>query len=111
MVCNDRPGPDWIAGMVMEVLGPVKYIIETEDGLQWKRHADQLKNWLPSISPALSEVIPESLADEAEAPLEDSPNGSVTESEPTVEAGNNEPDPPASTIPPSIAAPVPRYPQ
>ena len=38
MVRNVRPGPDWIAGTVLEVLGPVTYIVETEDGSKWKRH-------------------------------------------------------------------------
>ena len=63
MVRNLRPGPD---GTVMEVLGPVTYIIEVEDGSRWKRHADQLKNWLPSSPTAPSESIPESLADESD---------------------------------------------
>ena len=34
------------------MLGPVTYIVEIEDGRQhWKRHTDQLKDWLaPTIS-------------------------------------------------------------
>ena len=71
MMRNVHPGPDLIAGTVVEVLSPVTYIVETEDGSRWKHHADHLKDWLLSISPALSEVVSESLADEAEAPLED----------------------------------------
>ena len=30
-------------GVVIEVLGPVTYVVETEEGLHWKRHVDQLK--------------------------------------------------------------------
>ena len=52
LVRNHRPGPDWIPGTIIEVLGPVTFIVETEDGGQrWKRHIDQLKDWLaPTIS-------------------------------------------------------------
>ena len=57
MVRNLRPGPDWVSGTVVEVLGPVTYIIEVEDGSRWKRHADQLKDWLPSSPTAPSESI------------------------------------------------------
>ena len=42
MAQNLRPGPNWVTGTVVEVLGPVTYIMETEDGSRWKRHADQL---------------------------------------------------------------------
>ena len=45
---NLRPGPDWIPSTIIEVLGPVTYIVETDDGLRWKRHANQLKDWLSS---------------------------------------------------------------
>ena len=36
--------------VITEVLGPVVFVVETEEGLYWKRHADQLKDWLPLIS-------------------------------------------------------------
>ena len=45
---NLRPGPDWIPSTIAEVLGPVTYIVATDDGLRWKRHANQLKDWLSS---------------------------------------------------------------
>ena len=56
LVCNHRDGPDWIPAMLVEVLGPVTYIVETDDGNRWKRHADQIKNWLSSIPRVTSET-------------------------------------------------------
>lgn len=44
---NLRPGPEWVPSTILEVLGPVTYIVETDEGLRWKRHADQLKHWVP----------------------------------------------------------------
>ena len=46
---NLRPGPDWIRGTIVEVLGPVTYIVEVDGGQRWKRHIDQLKDWLAPI--------------------------------------------------------------
>ena len=37
---NLRAGPEWVLSTVVEVLGPVTYIIETDEGLRWKRHAN-----------------------------------------------------------------------
>ena len=45
---NLRPGPDWVPSKIVEVLGPVTYTIETDGGQRWKRHADQIKDWLAS---------------------------------------------------------------
>ncbi len=39
-----HPDPDWIPGIIAEVLGPVTYVIETDEGQRWKRHADQIKS-------------------------------------------------------------------
>ena len=33
---NLRAGPEWFLSTVVEVLGPVTYIIETDEGLRWK---------------------------------------------------------------------------
>jgi len=46
MARNLQPGPDWIPGTIAEVLGPVTYIIETDEGQRWKRHTDQIKSWI-----------------------------------------------------------------
>ena len=34
LVWNHRPGPDWIPGTIIGVLGPVTFIVEIEDGGQ-----------------------------------------------------------------------------
>ena len=65
MVLSLRPGPDWIPGTVVEVLGPVTYMVKTDEGHLWKRHADQLKSWVEPLpvtdsDPTLDiEVLPE----------------------------------------------------
>ena len=58
---NMRPGPAWIPGTIVDVLGSVTYVVETETGQQWKRHADQLKNWLPRDSPSTLDVNSEGI--------------------------------------------------
>ena len=58
---NMRPGPAWIPGTIVEVLGPVTYVVETETGQRWKRHADQLKDWLPRDSPSTLDVDSEGI--------------------------------------------------
>ena len=38
----------------MEVLGPVTYVVDTDTGLRWKRHTDQIKEWIaakPRVEP------------------------------------------------------------
>ena len=45
------PGPDWIPGTIVEVLGSLTFIVEIQDGRRWKRQFEQLKDWLaPTIS-------------------------------------------------------------
>ena len=39
MVRNLRPGCDWVPGIVVELLGPVSYVVQK----LWKQHVDQLK--------------------------------------------------------------------
>ena len=46
MARNLHLGPNWVPSTVVEVLGPVTFIVETEAGFRWKRHADQLKDCL-----------------------------------------------------------------
>ena len=41
-----RPGPDWVPATIVEKLGPVTYTVETRDQQYWKRHADQLKEFM-----------------------------------------------------------------
>ena len=45
MARNVRPGPNWIPATIVEVQGPVTYLVETDDRQVWKRHLDQLKEF------------------------------------------------------------------
>ena len=56
-VRNHCAGPDWVTATIVEVLEPVTYIVETESGQRWKRHADKMKEWL---LPPHSLITPES---------------------------------------------------
>ena len=49
MVRNLRRGPTWVPGIVAEVLGPITYLVDTDEGQRWKRHADQIKSWISPI--------------------------------------------------------------
>ncbi len=71
MIRNHRPGPDWIPGTVVEVLGPVTYIVDTDEGQRWKRHADQLKNWI-TPTPRIQAESSHS-RDKEESPFPESP--------------------------------------
>jgi len=39
---NFRPGPKWMPGVIVEVLGPLSYQVKLNDGRMIKRHADHL---------------------------------------------------------------------
>ena len=58
-------GPDWIPATVIEVLGPVTYTVETEQGYKRKWHAYQMKNWLNFVSP-FAQAPSETVSDELE---------------------------------------------
>ena len=36
-------------GTILEVLGPVLYTVETEEGKRWKRHTHQIKGWIAPV--------------------------------------------------------------
>ena len=78
-----RPGLGWIPSIVTEVLGPVTYVVETEEGLHWKRHADQLKDWLPPVSledpNRVSEETQDSVAEDLPIELSMVPAGSASD--------------------------------
>ena len=40
---NFRTGPPWTAGVVVERLGPLTYLVQVNSGLFWRRHIDQLR--------------------------------------------------------------------
>ncbi len=43
MARNLRPGAPWIAGVVIERLGPLTYLVQVDNGQLWKRHLDHLR--------------------------------------------------------------------
>ena len=60
MAQNLRPGPDWIAGTIVERLGPLSYLVEMETKQFWKRHADHLKEVSDStLKQTEFEVVPD----------------------------------------------------
>ena len=42
MAKNLRPGPKWIPAVIVERLGPLSYLVETNDYDLWRRHVDLL---------------------------------------------------------------------
>ena len=43
MARNYRDGDKWVPGVVIERKGPLSYTIQTESGMLWRRHIDQLR--------------------------------------------------------------------
>ena len=71
MARNVRPGPNWVPATILEVLGPVTYLVETtEDRQLWKRHLDQLKEF---------EVVQPTETSQNEIPF--NPSSELSESE------------------------------
>lgn len=52
-----------LAQLVELVLGPITYIVETEEGICWKLHADQLKQWVSLCSDANLKVLQKGSSD------------------------------------------------
>ena len=42
LVRNHQDGPEWVPSTIVEVLGPVTYIVETDGKQRWKQHADHI---------------------------------------------------------------------
>ena len=49
MAKNFRAGPDWVPATIVARLGPLSYLVETQDKLVWRRHVDHVK--LRTVSP------------------------------------------------------------
>ena len=93
----------------MEVLGPVTYMVDTDQGQRWKRHADQLKTWLPSL-PASSpeaDVEPPQHAEDLSQDLPEEPPNETDTPASTEECST----PSKSPSPPSTELVAPRYPR
>ena len=45
MVKNMPPGstPKWIPGLIVEIRGPLSFLVDVGDGKRWRRHIDHLK--------------------------------------------------------------------
>lgn len=70
LVRNHRDGPDWIPGTIIEVLGPVTYIVQTDKGHKWKRHTDQIKDWLNSTPRVSSDTTLDSTSHNADPQMD-----------------------------------------
>ena len=83
MVRDYRSGTNWIPAVVVEVLGPVTYIVETDTGQRWKRHLDQIKNWIPQV---VADSTTESMDETSDAgfDLHESPVDTPDTDSPTV---------------------------
>ena len=110
---NLRTGPEWVLSTVVEVLGPVSYIIETDEGLRWKRHANQLKDFLSrslttpgNVSGNTSGTVNDELP--VELPSDSEEEIAAEVAEPQVEESEARTE---STSPPNPDTSHPRYPQ
>ena len=96
-----RPGPDCVPAVITEVLGPVTYVVETAEGLHWKRHADQLKDWLPPVSledpDRVSEETRDSVAEDLPIELSMAPAESASDETAETDAENSASPPESSS--------------
>ena len=106
MVRNLHQGPHWFLCTAVEVLGQVTYVVEMEDGQQWKRHVDQFKTWLhySQFEPVMDSVLQQVAEDLSTEPSADS---SETETPSPAEESSTFPDP---SSPGGSEMVTPRYP-
>ena len=88
-----QKGP-WVQGKVLEALGPCSYLIQLEDGRQWRRHVDHLKLLGPAVP---DEVITYPTSPPTEA------------STPPTTASSDTTSVPAPRYPRRVRKPVQRY--
>lgn len=121
MARNYRSGPDWIPATVVSKLGPLSYLLETEDKQLWRRHIDQVKsraNSPVSPSPTVPEAVPDSVWEApASGPTDPEPESETGHQSPVPEPVEQEPDSGDNGTPSSadsVVAPTQesgRYPQ
>ena len=130
LVRNHHDGPDWILGTIIEVLGPVTYLVETDSGQKWKRHTDQIKDWL-SPAPRVAQETEQQNSDtdtfdtasEVSSPADDptdssssgepgagTPNGHASTESPLVTEETSPPEAEQSTTTTSSGTIPRRYP-
>lgn len=95
MARNLRPGPDWVPATILEVQGPVTYLVETDDKQVWKRHLDQLKEFeerrqTPEVSSEDSEFPSVPLSPEPELPTAESELPELAADSPELESNDQD---------------------
>ena len=81
----------WCLLLIVEVLGSVTYVVETEQGQRWKWHADQLKDWLPIVPATTSGSASEDISDHSIFDSEDVPEEPAIEPSDLVEPEPTDP--------------------
>ena len=73
MVRNNRPGPTWIPGEIVQKLGPVTYLVDVYGDRPWKCHIDQVKERVESPSAVTPTSGPRQLVEEESSEVDLSP--------------------------------------
>ena len=111
LVLDFRQGHSWTSAIISRVLGPVTYLVETVDGLKWKRHTDQIKSLLkPLIAPGSSDDSTDVSPDPAVTTPPAPPNESDVPHDETPQDDTHEDDPPDDPPDDENPEPVRRYP-
>ena len=98
MVRNHHEGPDWIPATVIEVIGPVTYLVETDRGQRWK----DMQNSNPEVDSDTFETASEVSSSGTDPSMEDPADSSLPE-EPrtgTPDSHHNPETPTEETSPP-----------
>ena len=72
MARNLRDGPPWVPGVVVQVLGPLSYVIQVQGGQRWKRHVDYICEG-PSVLSGTLENDSNGVVDDSPFPSSSSP--------------------------------------
>ena len=56
MAKNFATGDKWVPGVIIQRQSPLSYTVQTDTGLQWKRHIDHLRDHTVSVSTAADDV-------------------------------------------------------
>ena len=84
---NFRAGPRWVAGMIVERLGPLTNLVQVDSGVFWRRHIDQLRS-------AHDKPVEQSTTVPTNTSLSpDVPSPNQTDFVPIVETEHSEPSP------------------
>ena len=82
LVRNFRDGSKWLTGVVVEVLGPLTYLIRLDSGPEVQRHIDHIRSHVAAETVAQESMEDVgSCSDEEDPGLVDTPENAVPESE------------------------------